>query len=153
SGSLASSTSASSGWVPDAVGAAFGLSQTYDYYQQRHSRNSLDGVGGSLTAFVRVGVNYQNAAWVSQFKIMVFGQGFPSALDVCGHELTHGVVSTIANGQGLAYGNQPGALNEAIADIFGESVEAWTRGTNNWLMGEDLPGGAIRNLADPAKIP
>ncbi|MBI1987335.1 MAG: hypothetical protein HYS70_03170 [Nitrospinae bacterium] len=31
--------------APDAVSAAFGLSQTYDYYLERHGRNSLNGQG------------------------------------------------------------------------------------------------------------
>jgi hypothetical protein len=38
---------------------------------------------------------------------------------------------------------ESGALNEAISDIFASDIDG------NWLIGEDLPGGAIRDMADP----
>ena len=54
---------------------------------------------------------------------MVFGDGdgeifgpFTSHLDVIGHELTHGVIGFEA---ALEYQDQPGALNESFADVFG----------------------------------
>jgi Zn-dependent metalloprotease len=150
---LGASTSPNSGWVPDVVGAAFGLSEVYDYYQTRHSRNSIDGAGGSISAIVRYGINFPNAFWNGQVKLMFFGDGYTAAEDVCGHEMTHGVVNTISDGQGLAAGNQPGALNEALADIFGESVQARTRGSDTWIMGADVIPGGIRDMADPSLIP
>ena len=85
------------------VGAAFGLSEVYDYYQARHSRNSIDGAGGSITAIVRYGINFPNAFWSGQVKLMFFGDRYTAAEDVCGHEMTHGVVNTIANGQGVVH--------------------------------------------------
>ncbi len=42
------STNPNSWSPPDAVSAAFGLSRTFDYYRDRHARNSLDGNGGSI---------------------------------------------------------------------------------------------------------
>ena len=149
---LSVSTSATSGWIPDAVGAAFGLGQTYDYYLSRHSRNSLDGAGGSINGFVRVGINWRNAFWAQAYKIMVFGDTLPAGLDVCAHELTHGVIFSIGDGGILNYHDQPGAMNEALADIFGENVEAFTKGTNDWLIGEDTILGAIRSMADPGSL-
>jgi len=58
---------------------------------------------------------------------MVFGDADPyaGALDVVGHELSHGVTQYSAN---LVYQNQAGALNEAFSDIFGEAVEARSAG-------------------------
>ncbi|HEV8542162.1 MAG TPA: hypothetical protein VGR78_07215, partial [Verrucomicrobiae bacterium] len=41
-------------WLPDAVSALFNFSKTYDYYLQRHARNSLDGNGGNIQAVVRI---------------------------------------------------------------------------------------------------
>jgi Zn-dependent metalloprotease len=142
---LSVSASASSGWVPDAVGAAFGLGQTYDYYLARHSRNSLDGAGGSINGFVRVGINWRNAFWTQAYKVMVFGDTLPDGLDVCAHELTHGVIFSIGDGGILNYHDQPGAMNEALADIFGENVEAFTKGTGSsartlfWELFETWP--------------
>ncbi len=149
---LSTSSSATSGWVPDAVGAAFGLGQTYDYYLARHDRNSLDGAGGSISGFVRVGINWRNAFWTQAYKIMVFGDTLPDGLDVCAHELTHGVIFSTGDGGILNYHDQPGAINESLADIFGENVEAFTKGTNDWLMGEDTILGAIRSMSNPGSL-
>ena len=147
--SQVTSSGATSGWVPDAVSASFGLSQTYDYYLERHGRNSLDGQGGSMLAIVRLGSNYDNAAWNGQ--MMLFGdvQPFAGSLDIVAHELTHGVTQYSAN---LIYLNQSGALNEAFSDIFGEATEARTNGRNpDWLVGVAL-GRPFRNLANPSAI-
>lgn len=135
-------------WPRDAVSAAFTLSATYDYYSQVHSRNSLDGNGGSILAVVRVGKNYANAFWNGQ--VIGFGDAIPfaGALDVVGHELTHGVIDNSSN---LIYRNQPGALNEALADIFGEAIEAHTFGQADWLSGNQL-GFTIRNFRNPGAL-
>lgn len=145
------SASANSGWVPDAVGAAFGLSQTYDYYLERHNRNSLNGRGGSIIGIVRLGVNFPNAFWTDHLGKMFFGDGYTRAVDVCGHELTHGVISSLGNGGILNYHFQPGALNEAFADIFGEMVEAFTRGSRpDWLKGAELSAPfPVQDYANP----
>ena len=147
--SQVTSNSATSGWLPDAVSASFSLSQTYDYYLERHGRDSLDGQGGTMLAIVRLGTNYNNAAWNGQ--MMLFGdvQPFAGSLDVVAHELTHGVTQFSAN---LVYLNQSGALNEAFSDIFGEATEARTNGSGpDWLVGAQL-GAPLRNLANPSAI-
>ncbi len=147
--SQVTSNSATSGWIRDAVSASFSLSQTYDYYLERHNRNSLDGQGGTMLAIVRLGTNYNNAFWNGQ--MMVFGdvQPFAGALDVVAHELTHGVTQYSAN---LIYLNQSGALNEAFSDIFGEATEARTNGGGpDWQVGAAL-GKPLRNLANPSAI-
>ena len=137
-----------SSWLADGVSASYGLSETYDYFLDRHQRNSLDGNGGTMLAVVRFDRNFQNAFWNGQ--LMVFGDALPyaGALDVVGHELTHGVTETSAN---LVYMNQPGALNEAMSDIFGEMVESRTQGQQDWLKGRQL-GDPIQNYADPNSI-
>jgi len=149
---VSTSVGTSTGWVPDAVGAMYGLGATYDYYLQRHHRNSLDDAGSSIRGVVRVGINWRNAFWTQSYKLMVFGDTLPDGLDVCAHELTHGVIFSTGDGGILNYHDQPGALNEALADIFGENVEAATRGSNDWLMGEDTVLGAIRNFVNPGSI-
>jgi Zn-dependent metalloprotease len=60
---------------------------------------------------------------------------------VTAHELTHAVTERTAN---LEYRWQSGALNESFSDIFGAMVDR-----DDWLMGEDLALGAIRDLANP----
>lgn len=48
---------------------------------------------------------------------MVFGDGYASADDIVGHELTHGVTE---HESGLFYYMQSGAINEALSDTWGE---------------------------------
>jgi len=136
-----------SGWLSDAVSAAHNISETYDYYKERHNRNSVDGKGGTILGIVRVGLNYKNAGWGSD--MMIFGDAMPfaGALDVVAHEMTHGVTAYSAN---LIYKNQPGALNEAFSDIFGEAVEAYSQGSADWINGTKIDGD--RNLKSPSSV-
>ena len=55
------STVANSGWLADAVSAAYGLSEVYDYDLDRHQRNSINGKGGTILGLVRYGTGYSNA--------------------------------------------------------------------------------------------
>ena len=116
----------------DAVSAAFGLSETYDYYLERHGRDSLDGQQGTILAIVRFDQNFFNAFWNG--TLMVFGDAVPfaGALDVAAHELTHGVTQFSAN---LVY--EPiGAPNKRSLT----SSARWWRGLGDagWLKGGDL---------------
>jgi Zn-dependent metalloprotease len=143
-----SSTTTTAWAPPDAVSAAAALADVYDYYLARHARNSIDGSGGSLLAIVRLGRGYANAFWSGSY--MAFGDAEPYAgsLDVVGHELTHGVTQYSAN---LIYRDEPGALNEAFSDIFGESVEAFITGSNDWQVGSRL-SAPLRDMADPNRF-
>ena len=144
------SNSLNSGWIKDGVSAASNFSQTYDYFKDKHNRNSLDGEGGSIKAIVQFGDNYPNAFWHSGVKMMFFGTAidFAGALDVVAHELSHGITNSESN---LTGGYQTGAINEALSDIFGEAVEHYSTGSNDWLMGKDT-GYIIRNMKDPSAI-
>lgn len=136
---------------------------TYDYYWNRHGRDSLNGAGMTLISSVHYvdpisGTN--NAFWTG--SQMAYGDGdgvtygpFGNGLDVVAHELTHGVTQYTTN---LAYQNESGALNEALSDIFGAATEAWARGlsANTWRMGEDVytpgtPGDAFRYMNNPTQ--
>lgn len=147
---VVSSGNANRGWLADGVSAASGFAQTYDYYQTRHGRNSIDGAGGNILGVVRLGSGFDNAFWASDLGTMFFGdaQPFAGALDVVAHELTHGVTSYTAN---LVYQGQSGALNEAFSDIFGEMVEYYAEGSNDWLMGSRL-SEPVRNMKDPSAL-
>ena len=132
-----------------ATDAHWGLEMTYDYYLNRHNRNSIDGNGYKLEAYVHYDLNYANAYWNGQF--MTFGDGNSTwgplvALDIVGHEITHGLTSNTAD---LDYQDESGAMNEAFSDIFGTSIEFYAKpATANWLMGEDI-GSALRSMSDP----
>ncbi|MFE7777835.1 M4 family metallopeptidase [Streptomyces sp. NPDC057445] len=148
-----------------AVDAHWAAGQVYDYYKKQHGRNGLDGRGTTVNSLVGVtefGGSYVNAFWDGQK--MVYGSGdeefkpLSADLDVVGHEMTHGVVENTAN---LVYAGQSGALNEALADYFGNAIDVNTSGQSMddpdaGLIGEDLcrtkAAGdcAFRNLDDGA---
>ncbi|MGE0614203.1 MAG: M4 family metallopeptidase [Bacteriovoracia bacterium] len=131
---------------------------TLKFLRTALGRESYDGKGSSARSLVHMGTSYANAFWDSDLKIMAYGDGdgvtlkdMTLGLDVAGHEMTHGMVSATAN---LIYMGESGAMNEAIADFFGEMVEGTVR-TNDWVMGRELfidaQGGAngVRNVKDP----
>lgn len=139
-----------SGWLPDAVGASYGLSESYDYFLERYNRNSIDGKGGNIIGIVRLGDDLANAFWNGRY--MLFGDKLPlsKAIDVVAHELTHGVTQTEA---GLIYQYQPGALNEAFSDIFGEMAEARSKGGSpDWLKGASVFSTPIQNYKQPSSV-
>ena len=130
------------------MSASFNFGKVFDYYSQRHARNSIDGQGGNIVAVVRLGAGFQNAFWTDDIGGMFFGDAdrYAGSLDVVGHEMTHGVTSKTA---ALVYKDQSGALNEAMSDIFGESVENFVNGSNDWIMGSRL-ATPFRNMANPS---
>lgn len=139
------------GWLADAVSAAYHVSQTYDYFLDRHDRDSIDGHGSTIVAVVRLGEGYENASWSSETRTIYLGDGqpFAAAPDVVAHELTHGITAYTAN---LIYRDQSGALNEAFSDIFGEMVQARMRGgAADWLFGDTL-SQPLRSLSDPEQL-
>lgn len=129
---------------------------TYDFLQTL-GRDSLDGGGLPLRSTVRYcpkvdACPYENAFWDSTAKQMVYGEGF-TADDIVGHELAHGVTEYTSN---LFYYYQSGAINESISDVFGELVDqandAVLDAPNKWLLGEDSPFGAIRDMKNPPAL-
>jgi Zn-dependent metalloprotease len=152
-----------------AVNEAYdGSGDTYDFYQQLFSRNSLDDDGMALISSVHVAdyddegnfVPMSNAYWDGEQ--MAYGDGdglifrrFTRSLDVIGHELTHGVQAHASN---LEYAGQPGALNEHFSDVFGVLIRQWkngeTAGKASWLVGADVlvparTRRAIRDMENP----
>ena len=143
------SASQNSWAIPDSVSASFNLSQTYDYYLDRFGRDSYNGSGSNIFAVIRIG-GLANAFWSGVHQRMFFGNvdRYAGSLDVIGHEMTHGVINSIGSQGVLVYQSQSGALNESFADIFGEMIEARTKGTNDWLIGSQLTA-AVRNMTNP----
>jgi Zn-dependent metalloprotease len=142
-----------------AVNEAYdGLGKTFEFYLEVYQRNSIDDHGLPLNAYVHYGDGYDNAFWDGQQ--MIFGDGdntafnrFTVALDVIGHELTHGVTGSEVN---LQYLNQSGALNESVSDVFGSLIKQYalkqTAAEADWLIGAGLltfPNQALRSMKEP----
>ncbi len=131
----------------------WGTLNTVEYFQQVHGRNSFDDAGTTLRSYLSYNVNYVNAFWNGSFMTYGDGNGTTwgplTSLDVVGHEIAHGVTEYSA---GLIYSYESGALNESFSDIFGESVERWARGSNDWAIGGDfdlVDGDGFRSMSNP----
>lgn len=129
-----------------ATDAHWGAEMTFDYYLDEHGRQSIDDNNMQINSYVHYDNAYFNAFWDGQR--MTYGDGNNSpltALDICGHEMTHGVTEFTA---GLIYQDEYGALNESFSDIFGAAVE-WVKNpsSGDWLMGEDV--GTLRSMNNP----
>ena len=149
-------TSSSTNFTTSKTGvqAHFGAEQTHKYFKQKHNRNSYNNAGAVIKSYVSYSTNYVNAFWDGSRMTYGDGDGVNYgplvSLDICGHEIAHGVTSFSAN---LVYSYESGALNESFSDIFGESIEKFASGTNDWLMGDQIgaggSGGALRSMSNP----
>ncbi len=149
------------------VNEAFdGSGVTYDLYNDIYKRNSIDGSGMRIDSTVHYQRSYDNAFWNGEQ--MVYGDGdedlpanerifnrFTIALDVIGHELTHGVTQYEAK---LTYSLQPGALNESMSDVFGSLVKQYSLNQSasqaDWIIGQGLltsnvNGVGLRSMKAP----
>jgi Zn-dependent metalloprotease len=150
-----------------AVNEAYdGSGATYDLYKTIYQRNSIDNNSMRLDSTVHYQKGYDNAFWDGEQ--MVYGDGdenlpvnerlfnrFTIAIDVIGHELTHGVTQFEAK---LTYSQQPGALNESMSDVFGSLVKQYSLGQTadqaDWIIGAGLltanvNGIGIRSMKAP----
>jgi bacillolysin len=140
---------------PATVSAHYNAGICYEYFRSTHGRNSINGNGGTIFSIVNItdedGFGLDNAFWNGQF--MFYGNGreafepLAGALDVGAHEMTHGVIQNTAN---LVYQDEPGAINESFADVFGVLVDR-----EDFQLGEDVvrrssfPSGALRDMQNP----
>ncbi|MFJ9347282.1 M4 family metallopeptidase [Streptomyces sp. NPDC101237] len=155
-------TGAASDRASAAVDAQYGTNETWDYYKNVHGRNGIAGDGKGSYNRVHYGNSYNNAFWDDSCFCMTYGDGDGTtfgplvALDVAGHEMTHGVTSKTA---ALTYSGESGGLNEATSDILGTLVEWYANNPSDpgdYLIGEKIvrPGfgkAALRFMDKPSK--
>ncbi|MEP6502967.1 MAG: M4 family metallopeptidase [Betaproteobacteria bacterium] len=166
-----------------AVDAHWGMGVTWDFYKNVLGRDGVDNAGTSLVSEVHIlgpfGFYYDNAFWDTFTMGMFYSDGtrnagvnirdgspttpnpdgFDSltAIDIIGHEMTHGVTAFTS---GLVYSGESGGINEATSDFMGSMVEAYSTrpagadstvpetGTD-WLMGAKVGAKALRSLKNP----
>jgi len=135
-----------------ALDAHWAMESYYDYLKNTFGRNSLNNNGMFLISFVHFRNSYLNAFWDG--ACMTFGDGSSTnnfnpltSLDVCGHEMTHGLINYTAD---LIYDYQEsGALNEGFADIFGHLLKFYAKPESaTWEMGTDM-NWVIRSAQNP----
>ncbi|WP_427889393.1 M4 family metallopeptidase [Kribbella sp. GL6] len=141
-----------------AVDAHYGAQLTWDYYKNVHSRNGIFNNGQGARSRVHYGNAYVNAFWDG--TQMTYGDGISNthpltAIDVAGHEMSHGVTEATAN---LNYSGDAGGLNEATSDIFGTMVEWYANNASDpgdYLIGEKIningDGTPLRYMDKPSK--
>jgi len=127
-----------------------GCTKTYDFYADVYARNSIDNRGQRMDSTVHYGKHFDNAFWNG--RQMIYGDGdgklfrrFTVAIDVIGHELTHGVTQ---NSAALGYHGQTGALNEHLSDVFGMMLKQYllqlTPLESDWVIGAGLFMPAVK---------
>lgn len=146
-------TSTSANWTLTgqdqyALDAHYGVAATWSFYWDNFGRNSLDNAGKQLKSYVNDPLYTNNAAWdgsAMHFGKLTGGAGI-TAIDVCGHELTHGVTQYTCN---LNYSYQSGAMNESLSDIMGKSTQFYAKPSDiNWKLSNDM-NWFIRDMSNP----
>lgn len=79
-----------------------------------------------------------------------FANGYANALDVVGHEITHGVTDFSSC---LVYDYDSGAVSEFLSDFFASVIKE-QHGLNPWVIGDSLPhysppGEPLRSFSNP----
>ena len=138
-----------------AADAHFGVAATWDYYKQVHGRSGINNDGKGASSRVHYGRKFANAFWSDGCFCMTSGDGDGVvvgplvALDIAGHEMSHGVMSRTAN---LVYSGESGGLNEANSDIMGTMVEFRANSvvdTPDYMIGEEIFIGNVSGSPDP----
>ncbi len=139
-----------------ALDAHWGAEMTYDYFLQRHNRNSIDNAGFALNNYVHIddiNMPWSNASWDGQRMLYGDGDGINRdplvSLDVIAHEIGHGFCERTA---GLVYNKESGAINEGLSDIWGAMVEFFAAPEKQtYLIAEEptLTTDALRSMENP----
>lgn len=147
-----------------AIDVHWGLSKVYDYFKNIHKRDGYDNKSSVLKGYVHYDTIPDNAGWYSSGDgtgFMLYGDGKTlftplGSLDVTAHEVGHGVTGS---GPKLTYERESGALNEALSDIWGVSVENYylssAKDSNKdiWMLGEEITidrvRKGLRSMSDP----
>ena len=141
------------------------LGTVHEFFLKVFERDSVDGIGGPLVAFVNydfyfpggwweprkgapgshaitLGNGWDNDPWNEGAAVASFAGSFGNfagSLEVVAHEVTHGITESIVS---LGHSGQSGAIHEHLADVFASMCEQWHRNQSvleaDWLIGEDL---------------
>ncbi len=130
-----------------ALDAHWGTQAVSDYYLNGSTMNENIFYGEEMINVIHAGLT-NNAVYHAGSNRISYGhtpgtQRYLTALDIVAHELTHQV--TFYN-SGLIYQGEPGAINEAISDIYAMAVEAHYSSLD-WLIGDDIT--TLRSFIDP----
>jgi len=115
----------------------------------------MNALSFQLVMRVHYKTSYENAFWDG--STMNFGDGASTfyplvSADVAGHEVSHGFTEQHSN---LTYSGMSGGMNEAFSDMGGEATEYYWKGSNDFLVGEEIfkgaSGQALRYMCNPTQ--
>ncbi|HET7931630.1 MAG TPA: M4 family metallopeptidase [Rhodanobacteraceae bacterium] len=141
-----------------AADAQYGADMTWDFYKQTFGRLGIANNGRGAYNRVHYGTRYTNAYWSDNCFCMTYGDGDGVntgpfvALDITGHEMTHGVTSHTA---GLIYSGESGGLNEATSDIMGTMIEFFANNPKDppdYMIGEEIALGNVPGSPNQAAL-
>jgi Zn-dependent metalloprotease len=120
--------------------------ETYEFFARAFGRDSFDGAGATLDAIFNRGDLCPNASWNG-----IFAAFCPGTItdDLTAHEWTHAYTDYTHD---LIYQWQPGALNEAYSDIFGEVVDLLNGVEGEERNGARSAGECSESTQPPARI-
>lgn len=131
---------------PEVAGADADMLTTSSFYAAL-GWNGVNGGGSNFVANTNVAISSGcNNAFFTGFIGEAFFCPGMATNDVIGHEFTHGV---IGSSSGLVYSDESGALNESLADLFGNLIFP-DAASGSWLVGESAVSGALRDMATPS---
>ncbi len=139
-------------WTPGEVSAMANVAKAYDFYKNNYGYAGLEGDNSETKVSINFGI--PNSYSLGGSNGLAFGKGgdyiygAEAALDTVGHEYTHAVIRVLTSIMDNNT-NEPGAINEGYADIFGYFIE--NDGDPEWLHREDNIVGkrALRNMSNP----
>ncbi len=113
-----------------------------------HDWLNLPALSQQLTIRFNYGASYSNLFFDGTSLIIGSAASAYILPDVIGHEISHGFTQ---QNSGLVYSGQSGGMNEAFSDMAGEAVEFYRSGSNDFLVGGNSPGGALRYMCNPTQ--
>ncbi|MCB9246889.1 MAG: M4 family metallopeptidase [Flavobacteriales bacterium] len=130
----------------------WGMGKLHDFMKQKFNWDSYANRKDSMSAVLNFSSG-GNAFWnlsgnYATFLVNGSASVKPcAALDVVGHEFGHGIADENA---GLVYSGESCMLHESFGDITGTLLERYVDSTkSNWLLGEEVWNGGIRNIQNP----
>ena len=125
-----------------------GTKETYNLFRTAFGMDSFDNQGSPMVSLFNFGMT-QNAFASPVDGYTGFGDTF-AIDDVVGHEWTH---LYTYHTHGLIYRYQPGALNEAYSDIFGETLDLINnRGLDQPDARRSPAGGQCSSFSTPQPV-
>ncbi len=135
-------------------------SKSWDYFNDEHLLDGMDGQGGKVRVFAkRTQSDHSNTHYSPATDKLTFtfistaNSHTGNSPGIVGHEFTHGVIKYSAN---FSNGGEPGALEESYADIFGALIRKFTISSSAfytvrpWRIGYcGEPDLSQRSLSDP----